>query len=142
MPTRPLTHLDLPTFLGIRQLIAPLPQLSDEQKRAGCRAAEAAGAAFVKTSTGFAVVPADKPAGATVPDLALMREAVSPKVRVKAAGGVRTLDALLDVLAVGATRVGATATKAILEEFDKRAVGGILTVSSAVKATEPASNAY
>lgn len=116
--------------------------LTDEQKIAGCRAAKAAGAAFVKTSTGFAVVPADKPAGATIPDLVLMRETVSPKVRVKAAGGVRTLDALLDVLAVGATRVGATATKAILEDFDKRAPGGVLTVSAGVKAAAPASNAY
>ena len=114
--------------------------LSDEQKRAGCRAAEAAGAAFVKTSTGFAVVAADKPAGATIPDLLLMRDSVSSKVRVKAAGGVRTLDALLDVLSVGATRVGATATKAMLDEFDKRAVDGVLTVTKATAAS--ISNAY
>ena len=113
------------------KVILECAYLSDEEKAAGCRAAEAAGAAFVKTSTGFAVVPADKPAGATVPDLRLMRATVSPTVRVKAAGGVRTLDALLGVVAAGATRVGATATKAILDEFDRRtaATGGVLDVA-------------
>jgi deoxyribose-phosphate aldolase len=94
--------------------------LTDDQKREGCRISEKAGASFVKTSTGFAVVTADKSAGATLPDLLLMRESVSPSIRVKAAGGVRTLDAMLDVLGAGAVRVGATATKAILEEFVKR----------------------
>src|SRR5258705_4122219 len=57
--------------------------LTDEQKVAGCRAAERAGAHFVKNSTGFA------PGGATMDDLALMRSAVSPAVQIKAAGGVR-----------------------------------------------------
>jgi len=106
------------------KVILECAYLSDEAKVAGCKAAEEAGAAFVKTSTGFAVVPADKPAGATVPDLLLMRASVSPAVRVKAAGGVRTLDALLAVLRAGAARVGATATRAMLDEFDKRAPGG------------------
>jgi deoxyribose-phosphate aldolase len=114
------------------KVILECAYLSDEEKREGCRVAEAAGAAFVKTSTGFAVVPADKPAGATVHDLLLMRDSVSATVRVKAAGGVRTLDALLDVLAAGATRVGATATKAILDDFDRRAVDGVLTVIKSV----------
>jgi deoxyribose-phosphate aldolase len=49
-----------------------------------------------------------------------MRESVSPSIRVKAAGGVRTLDAMLEVLGAGAVRVGATATRAILDEFVKR----------------------
>ncbi|HLA16365.1 MAG TPA: deoxyribose-phosphate aldolase, partial [Candidatus Limnocylindrales bacterium] len=75
--------------------------LNDEEKVRGCRLAEAAGADFVKTSTGFA------PAGATHEDLALMRRSVSPHVQVKAAGGVRTLDALLAVMDLGVTRVGA-----------------------------------
>jgi deoxyribose-phosphate aldolase len=88
--------------------------LSDEQKVLGCRLAEEAGADFVKTSTGFA------PSGATLDDLRLMRAAVSPYVQVKAAGGVRTLDALLDVIDAGATRSGATATAAILDEFRAR----------------------
>ncbi|PZA06298.1 MULTISPECIES: deoxyribose-phosphate aldolase [unclassified Meiothermus] len=93
--------------------------LSDEQKVLGCRLSEQAGADFVKTSTGFA------PSGATLEDLRLMRQTVSPQVQVKAAGGVRTLEALLEAMRAGATRVGATATAAILEEFNARKAGGI-----------------
>lgn len=93
--------------------------LSDEQKVLGCQLSEQAGADFVKTSTGFA------PSGATLEDLRLMREAVSPQVQIKAAGGVRTLDALLEVMRVGATRVGATATAAILEEFKAHKAGWV-----------------
>jgi deoxyribose-phosphate aldolase len=89
--------------------------LSDEQKVAACKAAEAAGADYVKTSTGFA------PSGATVEDIRLMRASVSPRVKVKAAHGVRTLDALLDVMEAGAERCGATATARILDEFRGRA---------------------
>jgi deoxyribose-phosphate aldolase len=89
--------------------------LDDAQKVEACRRAESAGADFVKTSTGFA------PSGATPTDLALMRRSVSDRVRVKAAGGVRTLDALVDVIEAGATRCGATATQAILDEFRARA---------------------
>ncbi|WP_406044472.1 deoxyribose-phosphate aldolase [Micromonospora sp. NBC_00898] len=81
---------------------------------AGCRAAERAGAHFVKTSTGFA------PGGATMEDLALMRSAVSPAIQVKAAGGVRTLDTLLAMAAIGVTRFGATATAAILDDLAHR----------------------
>jgi deoxyribose-phosphate aldolase len=88
--------------------------LADEQKVLGCRLAEEAGADFVKTSTGFA------PSGATLEDLRLMRASVSPGVGVKAAGGVRSLDALLDVMRAGATRIGATATEHILEDFKSR----------------------
>ncbi|GAA0909915.1 deoxyribose-phosphate aldolase [Streptomyces thermoalcalitolerans] len=88
--------------------------LDDEQKVAGYRAAEAAGAAFVKTSTGFA------PGGATAADIALMRRTVSPHVQIKAAGGVRTLDALLELHRLGATRFGATATAAILDDLRAR----------------------
>ena len=88
--------------------------LTDEQKVLACKLAEAAGADWVKTSTGFA------PGGATLEDLRLMRANVSEKVQVKAAGGVRTLDALLAVIDAGATRCGATATAVILDEFEKR----------------------
>ena len=88
--------------------------LDDAQKRAGCRVAEAAGAAFVKTSTGFA------PGGATLADIVLMRAAVSPAVQVKAAGGVRTLDVLLELANAGATRFGATATATILDDLAHR----------------------
>lgn len=88
--------------------------LDEAQKVLGCQLAEEAGADFVKTSTGFA------PSGATLDDLRLMRRTVSPRIGVKAAGGIRTLDALIDALNAGATRIGATATKAILEELDAR----------------------
>ncbi len=80
--------------------------LTDDEKVRGCRLAESAGADFVKTSTGFA------PSGATLDDLRLMRATVSPHIQVKAAGGVRTLDGLLEVMSVGVTRCGATATAA------------------------------
>jgi deoxyribose-phosphate aldolase len=95
--------------------------LTDEEKVRGCRLAEAAGADFVKTSTGFA------PSGATLDDLRLMRATVSPRVQVKAAGGVRTLDALLEVLSVGVTRVGATATATILDDYRARMASGPVT---------------
>lgn len=84
--------------------------LTDEQKRTACRLAEQAGADFVKTSTGFAA------GGATLEDLRLMRENVSEKVQVKAAGGVRDLEMALKVRQVGCTRFGATRTEAIIEQ--------------------------
>ncbi len=93
--------------------------LNDEQKILACKLSEAAGADWVKTSTGFA------PSGATLEDLRLMRANVSEHVQVKAAGGVRTLDALLAVIDAGVTRCGATATAAILDEFEKRQKEGV-----------------
>jgi deoxyribose-phosphate aldolase len=91
--------------------------LTDEQKIRACHLAEAAGADFVKTSTGFA------PSGATHDDLRLMRANTSPHIGVKAAGGVRTLDALLAVMELGVTRIGATATETIIEDFRARKDG-------------------
>ncbi|MGK2851373.1 MAG: deoxyribose-phosphate aldolase [Candidatus Limnocylindrales bacterium] len=91
--------------------------LTDDEKIRACRLTEAAGAEFVKTSTGFA------PSGATHEDLKLMREHTSLPTQVKAAGGVRTLDALLEVMALGTTRIGATATKAIIDDFRARKAG-------------------
>ncbi len=91
--------------------------LSDEEKITACRLSEAAGADWIKTSTGFA------PGGATLEDLRLMRANVSDRVQVKAAGGVRSLDAILDVIDAGATRCGATATAGILEAFKARQGG-------------------
>jgi deoxyribose-phosphate aldolase len=72
------------------------------------------GADFIKTSTGYGT------GGATIDDLELMRKHAPSHVRVKAAGGVRTLDALLEVRAAGAVRCGATATAAILDEAKRR----------------------
>lgn len=94
--------------------------LTDELKEMGCRIAERAGADYVKTSTGFGT------GGATIPDLELMRRTVSSHVKLKAAGGVRTLDAALAVKKAGAYRFGATATKVIMEEALKRESEGTL----------------
>ena len=99
---------------AIVKVILENAYLDDAQKVRGCKLAEAAGADFVKTSTGFA------PTGATHEDLALMRQTVSPHVGVKAAGGVRTLDGLLAVMELGVTRIGATQTALILDEFRSR----------------------
>ena len=101
--------------------------LTDDEKVRACRLSEAAGADFVKTSTGFA------PGGATHEDLMLMRRSVSPHVRLKAAGGVRTLDALIAVLDLGVSRVGATQTKPMLDDFRARKAG--LATAGAVPAT-------
>ena len=99
---------------AIVKVILENAYLTDEQKVIACHLAEQAGADFVKTSSGFS------PSGATLEDLKLMRASVGPQVQVKAAGGVRTLDALLAVIDAGATRIGATATAAVLDEFEKR----------------------
>jgi len=83
--------------------------LDDAQKTAACHLAKAAGADFVKTSTGFG------PSGATVHDVELMRAAVGPDIGVKASGGVRTLDDARKMIAAGATRIGASASVQIIE---------------------------
>jgi deoxyribose-phosphate aldolase len=97
---------------------------SDDLKRKLCKICERAGADWVKTSTGFGFVKGRDGSynykGATEHDLRLMRESCSPKVQVKAAGGVRDLDALILVRDLGATRCGATATAAILDEYRRR----------------------
>ena len=88
--------------------------LTDEQKVRGCRLSEKAGADYVKTSTGYA------PSGATMDDLRLMRASVSDRVKIKAAGGIRTLDLLIEGLNAGMDRCGATATAAIIEDLRAR----------------------
>ncbi|BDF78302.1 deoxyribose-phosphate aldolase [Pyramidobacter piscolens W5455] len=81
--------------------------LTDEEKARACRLAAAAGADFVKTSTGFSK------GGATVHDVALMRAVVGPDVGVKAAGGIHTRAEAEEMIAAGATRIGASAGAAI-----------------------------
>ncbi|MGA2887126.1 MAG: deoxyribose-phosphate aldolase [Terracidiphilus sp.] len=88
--------------------------LDDASKIQLCEICAEIGADWVKTSTGYA------PSGATLPDLELMRKYSPPNIRVKAAGGIRDLDTLLTVRAIGVSRVGATATQAMLEECRKR----------------------
>jgi deoxyribose-phosphate aldolase len=99
---------------AIVKVILENAYLSDEQKVRGCQLTERAGADFVKTSTGFA------PGGATMDDLRLMRASVSERVKVKAAGGIRTLDLLIEGLNSGMDRCGATATAAIIDDLKRR----------------------
>jgi deoxyribose-phosphate aldolase len=99
---------------ALTKVILENAYLTDDQKVRGCQLTEAAGADFVKTSTGFA------PSGATHDDLRLMRRSVSPHVQVKAAGGVRSLDAMIEVMALGVTRIGATRTAEMLDELAER----------------------
>jgi len=103
---------------GIVKVIFENCYLQDEHKIRLCEICAEVGADFVKTSTGFA------PGGATIEDLKLMRKHSPPHVQVKAAGGIRTLDALLEVRAIGVTRVGATRTVEILEECKRRLEAG------------------
>jgi len=99
----------------------------DEHKRRLCEICSGHEVAFVKTSTGYGFVKQENGMyayeGATDTDLALMRAACNDTVQVKAAGGVRTLDDLLHVRALGVTRVGATATETILQEARNRGYG-------------------
>src|SRR5437867_6200429 len=98
---------------------------SDDLKRRLCEIAERAGADWVKTSTGYGFVKGKDGKydykGATDHDLKLLRATCSPKVQIKAAGGVRDLAGLILVRDLGATRCGASATAAILDEYKKSA---------------------
>jgi deoxyribose-phosphate aldolase len=90
--------------------------LNSEQIIAACHGSEAAGADYVKTSTGFAS------SGATVENIRLMRATVGDRLGVKASGGVRTLDSIIDMIEAGASRVGSSSTDAVLAEFSEKAV--------------------
>lgn len=90
------------------KVILETVKLDDDEKIMACALAKAAGAAFVKTSTGFAG------GGATPEDVAMMRAAVGPDMGVKASGGVRTIDDAEKMIAAGATRIGASASVAIV----------------------------
>ena len=92
--------------------------LTDDEIVAASRAAKAAGAAFVKTSTGFAG------GGATAEHIALMRRTVGADTGVKASGGVRGLDTLLEMVEAGADRIGTSASARILDEVAHRAETG------------------
>ena len=82
--------------------------LTDEEKVRACLLSKMAGADFVKTSTGFG------PGGATVDDIALMRKTVGPDMGVKASGGIRSTEAAKAMVAAGASRIGASASVAII----------------------------
>jgi deoxyribose-phosphate aldolase len=99
---------------GLVKVIFENCYLEDSHKIRLCEICAEAGADFVKTSTGYGT------GGATIADLKLMRKHSPPNVRVKAAGGVRTLDALLEVRAIGVARSGATRTAEMLDECKRR----------------------
>jgi deoxyribose-phosphate aldolase len=97
---------------AIVKVILETALLDDGQIKAACASAQAAGAEFVKTSTGFG------PGGATTAAVALMRQAVGLRMGVKASGGIRTLEDLKSMLAAGATRIGASASVKIVESAE------------------------
>jgi deoxyribose-phosphate aldolase len=95
---------------ALLKVIIEAALLTDEEKVAACQLAKVAGADFVKTSTGFG------PGGATAADVALMRRVVGPSIGVKAAGGIRTLADARQMIAAGASRLGASASVKIMQE--------------------------
>ncbi|KAJ9502768.1 hypothetical protein LTR99_009330 [Exophiala xenobiotica] len=112
---------------AILKVIFENDYLQDEHIIRLCQICSDLDVAFVKTSTGYGFVKQPNGMysykGATVPHLKLMREHSKPSVQIKAAGGVRTLDDLLYVMSLGVTRIGATATMAIIEEAKARGIG-------------------
>ena len=94
--------------------------LTDEEKRTVCEIARRVKPDFVKTSTGFGTPAAGISAGATVEDIRLMKSVVGDEVKVKAAGGVRTLDDALAMIEAGAERIGTSASIAIIKELKAR----------------------
>jgi deoxyribose-phosphate aldolase len=97
---------------AILKVIIEAALLTEEEKVIACQLAKAASADYVKTSTGFG------PGGATVQDVALMRHAVGPEIGVKAAGGIRTYQDVREMVAAGATRIGASAGVKIAQEAE------------------------
>jgi len=121
---------------AILKVILENAYLSDKLIVKACKIAESAGADFVKTSTGYAS------SGALVPDLRLMRASVGEKVRVKASGGIRTLDAALAARAAGAVRLGTTSTAAIMGEAYEREAAGTLCEPESADAGGIANDGY
>jgi deoxyribose-phosphate aldolase len=106
---------------GILKVIFENCYLQDSHKIRLCEICAEVGANFVKTSTGYGT------GGSTIADLKLMRKHSPPHIRVKAAGGVRTLDALLEVRAIGVSRSGATRTAEMLDECKRRLGASVMT---------------
>ncbi len=99
---------------AITKVILETGYLTETQVAAGARMAVAAGAGFVKTSTGFG------PRGASARDVEIMREVVGPDVGVKAAGGIRDLETALEMIGAGASRIGTSSGIELLEAFAAR----------------------
>jgi len=99
---------------AVLKVILENAYLTDELKIIACRCCERSEVHFVKTATGFA------PSGYTVEDVKLMRKYLPEAIGVKAAGGLHTLDQVLEVLALGCTRVGTSAAAEVLDEWNLR----------------------
>jgi deoxyribose-phosphate aldolase len=97
----------------VAKIILETCLLTNEEKAHACRIAKAAGLDYVKTSTGYKK-------GATVPDVKLMHSIVAPDLKVKASGGIRTLDDALAMLDAGASRLGTSAGASLMKAFDER----------------------
>ena len=97
-------------YNAIVKVILETCQLSDEEIVRACQVSEQAGAAFVKTSTGFST------GGATAHHVALMRQTVSEAVQVKASGGIRDYKTVMEMIEAGADRIGASASVAVMKE--------------------------
>ena len=97
----------------IAKIILETCLLTDDEKRRSCEIAVEAGLDYVKTSTGFKK-------GATVPDVKLMHDTVAPDLKVKASGGIRTLDDALAMIDAGASRLGTSAGVALMDTFNEQ----------------------
>jgi deoxyribose-phosphate aldolase len=95
----------------VTKVILETALLTDEEKVIACVVAKASGAQYLKTSTGFG------PGGATVADVALMRQAVGDSLGVKASGGIRDVGTVMALVAAGATRIGTSAGVDIAREI-------------------------
>ena len=101
-------------YNAIVKVILETCQLSDEEIVRACQISEEAGAAFVKTSTGFST------GGATAHHVALMRKSVSESVQVKASGGIRDYKTVMEMIEAGANRIGASASVAVMKEAEEK----------------------
>jgi len=97
----------------IAKIILETCLLTDEEKVKACELAKEVGLDYVKTSTGFKK-------GATIPDVKLMHETVAPQLKVKAAGGIRTLKDALAMIEAGASRLGTSSGVALIEAYDRQ----------------------
>ncbi|MBI3732245.1 MAG: deoxyribose-phosphate aldolase [Chloroflexi bacterium] len=116
------------TLGGIVKVIIEAALLSDDEKTQACILAKGAGADYVKTSTGFG------PGGATAHDVALMRRTVGAGLGVKAAGGIKDLATMTEMVKAGATRIGASAGVKIVQEVSVAAAATPLAVPAASRA--------
>ncbi|KAL7004002.1 hypothetical protein EMMF5_006451 [Cystobasidiomycetes sp. EMM_F5] len=136
---------------AILKVIFETDYLKDEHIVKLCEICTKVGVAFIKTSTGFGFVKQSDSGlynynGATIPHLALMRKSSGENVKIKASGGVRTLDELLVMMALGIDRVGTSSTVSIIEEAKKRGISEqptkVTLRQSVSSATNPSVTGY